>query len=63
MDGVIGEAEKKGKGDEVKARIADFKKQSQLKAFSVITVALSALVYSKLTYDMDPSHHIGNLPL
>jgi len=63
MDGVVGEAEKNGRGEEVKARIADFKKKSQMKAFSVISVALTALVYSKVTFDMDPANHIGNLPM
>lgn len=53
MDGIIGEAEKEGKGDEVRQRIADFKKQSQLKATAVLIVAFSALVFYKSTYVPD----------
>mmetsp|Transcript_19995 Transcript_19995/g.29428 ORF Transcript_19995/g.29428 Transcript_19995/m.29428 type:complete len:170 (-) Transcript_19995:160-669(-) len=55
MEGVIGEAEKKGEGDAVKARIEAFKKKSQLKAYAVITVALSAFIYGKIQYDADPN--------
>lgn len=51
MDGVIGEAEKEGKGDEVRQRIDEFKKQSQIKAYAVLTFFVSALVYYKITYD------------
>jgi len=51
MDGVIGEAEKEGKGDEVRARIAEFKKQSQLKAYAVIAFFICVLTYLNLTYE------------
>eukprot|EP00545_Synedropsis_sp_CCMP1620_P012817 CAMPEP_0119005406 /NCGR_PEP_ID=MMETSP1176-20130426/1702_1 /TAXON_ID=265551 /ORGANISM="Synedropsis recta cf, Strain CCMP1620" /LENGTH=161 /DNA_ID=CAMNT_0006957211 /DNA_START=35 /DNA_END=520 /DNA_ORIENTATION=+ len=52
MEGVVGEADKRGEGDEVRQRLEDFKKQSQLKATGVLVVALSALVYFKLQFDV-----------
>ena len=59
MDGVIGEAEKQGRGDEVKKRIEEFKKKSQLKAFGVIGTAIIVFFYYKIQYDLDPSQ-FGN---
>mmetsp|Transcript_32065 Transcript_32065/g.65453 ORF Transcript_32065/g.65453 Transcript_32065/m.65453 type:complete len:145 (-) Transcript_32065:284-718(-) len=47
MEGVIGEAEKEGRGDEVRERVAAFKKKSQLKAAGVLLVAITAFVLSK----------------
>jgi hypothetical protein len=52
MDGVVGEADKRGEGDAVRQRLDDFKKKSQLKATAVLVVALSTLVYFKLDYDI-----------
>ena len=49
MDGVIGEAEKEGRGDEVRARIEAFKKKSQLKGLSVIFVFFGLAFYLNLT--------------
>ena len=50
MDGVVGEAEKEGRGDEVKERIAAFKKQSQFKAFAVLAVNIIVFLYWKSSY-------------
>mmetsp|Transcript_26937 Transcript_26937/g.36067 ORF Transcript_26937/g.36067 Transcript_26937/m.36067 type:complete len:161 (+) Transcript_26937:85-567(+) len=55
MEGVIGEAEKEGKGDEVRERMAEFKKQSQIKGLSVISVFLVLFFYFKIQYDNDPT--------
>eukprot|EP00543_Licmophora_paradoxa_P005067 CAMPEP_0202446494 /NCGR_PEP_ID=MMETSP1360-20130828/4968_1 /ASSEMBLY_ACC=CAM_ASM_000848 /TAXON_ID=515479 /ORGANISM="Licmophora paradoxa, Strain CCMP2313" /LENGTH=164 /DNA_ID=CAMNT_0049062981 /DNA_START=13 /DNA_END=507 /DNA_ORIENTATION=- len=52
MDGVVGEADKEGKGEEVRQRIDDFKKQSQIKATAVLAVAFAAFIYSKIQYDI-----------
>ena len=41
MDGVIGEAEKEGRGEEVKARIEEFKKKSKLKGLATVSIELS----------------------
>lgn len=50
MDGVIGEAEKEGKGDEVRARIEKFNKQSKRKGLATITFFICIFFYYKLTY-------------
>lgn len=53
MEGVIGEAEKEGRGDEVRERVADFKKKSQLKATAVLVVFFTSLIYYKMSYVPD----------
>jgi len=50
MDGVIGEAEKEGKGDEVRARIEEFNKQSKLKGLATISFFICLFFYYKLSY-------------
>jgi hypothetical protein len=50
MEGVIGEAEKEGKGDEVRERIEEFKKQSKLKGLATITFFICAFFYYKMNY-------------
>jgi len=55
MEGVIGEAEKEGRGDEVRERIEAFKRKSQLKAYSVIGTAIIVLFAYKISYDIDPT--------
>jgi len=50
MEGVIGEAEKEGKGDEVRARIDEFKKQSQLKGLATMAFFITVFFYYKLSY-------------
>ena len=50
MEGVIGEAEKAGKGDEVRARIEEFNKQSKLKGLATITFFIVLFFYYKITY-------------
>lgn len=56
MEGVLGEAKKEGKADEVRARLEEFKKQSQLKAFSVIGAAFGVFTYFKIQFDSDPTN-------
>jgi len=53
MDGVIGEAEKEGRGEEVRARVEKFKRDSFLKGMSFITLAIGALFYVKFTYPIE----------
>eukprot|EP00586_Coscinodiscus_wailesii_P021805 CAMPEP_0172491072 /NCGR_PEP_ID=MMETSP1066-20121228/21763_1 /TAXON_ID=671091 /ORGANISM="Coscinodiscus wailesii, Strain CCMP2513" /LENGTH=131 /DNA_ID=CAMNT_0013259915 /DNA_START=165 /DNA_END=560 /DNA_ORIENTATION=+ len=53
MEGVIGEAEKEGRGDEVRERIAAFKRKSRIKAAAVLVTAISALAYYKGSYVPD----------
>lgn len=59
MDGVVGEAEKKGQGDEVRARIDKFKKESQLKGITVVGVFVVVFLYFKIQYDNDPGSTVN----
>ena len=54
MDGVVGEAEKEGRGDEVRERISEFKKQSQLNAAGVLITFFSLFAYAKLNMPLEP---------
>eukprot|EP00525_Craspedostauros_australis_P005265 CAMPEP_0198116280 /NCGR_PEP_ID=MMETSP1442-20131203/10950_1 /TAXON_ID= /ORGANISM="Craspedostauros australis, Strain CCMP3328" /LENGTH=163 /DNA_ID=CAMNT_0043774057 /DNA_START=107 /DNA_END=598 /DNA_ORIENTATION=- len=54
MEGVIGEAEKEGKGDEVKQRIEEFQKQSKLKGLATISFFIILAFWFKITYVPDP---------
>jgi len=56
MEGVIGEAEKEGRGDEVRERIEKFKRQSQIKATAVLVVFFSSFIYLKEMYPLDLSN-------
>jgi hypothetical protein len=49
IEGVIGEAEKEGRGDEVRARIEKFQKESKLKGLATITVAIAYFFYLRMT--------------
>lgn len=55
MDGVIGEAEKQGRGEEVRERIAKFKRDSRNKALAVIGSGVSIFMGLKLYSDYDPA--------
>ena len=46
---VVGEAEKEGKGDEVRARIEEFNKKSKLKGLATITFFICLGFYAKFT--------------
>ena len=54
MDGVIGEADKEGKGDEVRARIKKFKDYSQLKGLITIGCFIALGFYFKITHPYIP---------
>jgi len=49
MEGVIGEAEKEGRGDEVKARIEKFNQDSRNKGLITITAFITLFFYLKET--------------
>ena len=55
LDGVVGEAEKEGRGDEVKERIDKFKRESKLKAYGVIGFFAVSFLVLKDVYEKDPS--------
>lgn len=57
MEGVIGEAEKEGKGDEVRARIEEFQKQSKLKGLATITFFITLFFWYKAQYVPDIPPH------
>jgi len=54
MEGVIGEAEKEGRGDEVRARIEKFNKESQLKGLATISTFIALGFYLKITHPYVP---------
>ncbi|KAG7346786.1 hypothetical protein IV203_037798 [Nitzschia inconspicua] len=49
MEGVIGEAEKEGRGEEVRARIEKFQKESKMKGLATISVAIAFFFYLRIT--------------
>merc|ERR1712194_662086 len=49
MDGVIGEAEKEGRGDEVRARIKKFNDDSFVKGMATITFFILLGFYAKIS--------------
>ena len=46
MDGVIGEAEKEGRGEEVRARVEKFKKESQIKGMATMFFFITLFTYA-----------------
>merc|ERR1719188_2768640 len=56
MDGVIGEADKQGRGDEVRERIEKFKRESRIKAFAVLVVVFASWYFARQQYVMDPQN-------
>mmetsp|Transcript_4800 Transcript_4800/g.7278 ORF Transcript_4800/g.7278 Transcript_4800/m.7278 type:complete len:178 (+) Transcript_4800:79-612(+) len=63
FEGMIGEAEKEGKGDEMRERLAKFRLRSKVKAAAVLVVAIVGLFWVQSIYNMDPEHFLkGGLP-
>eukprot|EP00591_Stephanopyxis_turris_P003329 CAMPEP_0195513706 /NCGR_PEP_ID=MMETSP0794_2-20130614/5299_1 /TAXON_ID=515487 /ORGANISM="Stephanopyxis turris, Strain CCMP 815" /LENGTH=177 /DNA_ID=CAMNT_0040641787 /DNA_START=103 /DNA_END=636 /DNA_ORIENTATION=- len=60
-EGEIGEAEKEGRGDEVRERIAKFKQRSQVKAYSVLAVAVVGFCALRQFYLNDPDGFLPGL--
>lgn len=60
---MIGEAEKEGKGDEMRARLEKFRLQSRIKAAVVLVVAIVGFFWIQTIYNADPEHFLkGGLP-
>jgi len=57
MDGVIGEAEKEGRGEEVRARIEKFNRESKTKGLITITSFIALGFYLKMTHPYVPPLH------
>lgn len=63
FEGMIGEAEKEGKGDEMRDRLAKFRLQSRIKATAVLVVVIVGFLWVQTIYDADPEHFLkGGLP-
>ena len=58
---MIGEAEKEGRGDEVKARIEKFRLESKLKAAAVLIFFITTFVLAKAEYLKDPANFLPGL--
>mmetsp|Transcript_5676 Transcript_5676/g.10763 ORF Transcript_5676/g.10763 Transcript_5676/m.10763 type:complete len:183 (-) Transcript_5676:77-625(-) len=63
FEGMIGEAVKEGKGDEMRQRIAKFRLQSKIKAATVLITAIVVFFWVQTIYNADPEHFLkGGLP-
>jgi hypothetical protein len=63
FEGMIGEAEKEGRGDEVRERIAKFRQTNRIKAYSVLAVFILSFCYLYNIYHEDPSSFLSGLPV
>lgn len=63
FEGMIGEAEKEGRGDEVRERIAKFRQTNRIKAYSVLAVFILSFCYLYNLYHEDPSNFLTGLPV
>jgi hypothetical protein len=61
FDGMIGEAEKEGKGDEVRERLAKFRQQSVLKAAGVLITFVVVFYLARLEYWKDPGSFLPGI--
>lgn len=61
FEGMIGEAEKAGNGEEVRERIETFKRNSQIKAYSTITFFIAAFLYVRSIYIADPENFLPGI--
>jgi hypothetical protein len=60
---MIGEAEKEGKGEEMRKRIDKFRLESKIKAAAVLMVAIVGFFWIQTLYNADPEHFLkGGLP-
>ena len=63
FEGMIGEAEKEGRGDEVRERLAKFRQTSRIKAYTVLSVFIVSFCYLYSIYHDDPSSFLPGLPV
>lgn len=63
FEGMIGEAEKEGRGDEVRERIAKFRQTSRIKAYTVLFVFILSFCYLYNIYHDDPASFLPGLPV
>jgi len=53
-EGMIGEAEKEGRGEEVRERLEKFQRTNKIKAASVLAVAIGSFLFARSAYWADP---------
>mmetsp|Transcript_18512 Transcript_18512/g.25473 ORF Transcript_18512/g.25473 Transcript_18512/m.25473 type:complete len:183 (-) Transcript_18512:188-736(-) len=61
LDGIVGEAEKEGRGEEVRERIDNFKRESKIKAYSVLVFFVVGFWYARSVYLADPDNFLTGL--
>uniref|UniRef100_A0A7S4JCX0 PSI-F n=1 Tax=Odontella aurita TaxID=265563 RepID=A0A7S4JCX0_9STRA len=61
FEGMIGEAEKEGRGDEVRQRILRFQQKSKLKALSVMVIFFASFYFARATYWNDPDSFLPGI--
>mmetsp|Transcript_6789 Transcript_6789/g.9989 ORF Transcript_6789/g.9989 Transcript_6789/m.9989 type:complete len:187 (-) Transcript_6789:101-661(-) len=62
FEGMIGEADKEGKGEEMRERISSFKRKSKIKAAAVLVFAIGGFFYLQSLYAENPLLFKGGLP-
>jgi len=63
FEGMIGEAEKEGKGDEVRERLTKFRQTNRIKAYSVLALVGLSFFFAYNIYHEDPSNFLTGLPV
>ena len=60
-EGMIGEAEKEGRGEEVRERLDKFQQTNQIKAASVLVVAIGSFLAARSAYWSDPDSFLPGI--
>jgi len=63
FEGMIGEAEKEGRRDEVREQMTKFRQTNQIKAYSVLFIFILSFAYTYNIYHQDPSNFLPGLPM
>ena len=60
-EGMIGEAEKEGRGEEVRERLEKFQQTNKIKAASVLVVAIGSFLAARSAYWSDPDSFLPGI--
>lgn len=60
-EGMIGEAEKEGRGEEVRERLDKFQRTNKIKAASVLVVAIGSFLAARSAYWSDPDSFLPGI--
>jgi len=60
-EGMIGEAEKEGRGEEVRERLDKFQRTNKIKAASVLVVAIGSFLAARSAYWADPDSFLPGI--